>query len=295
MSKGSKGSWEMPTWTAPTPSSYSNLMGTSYFRDNTYGVDLTPEMQNYYNQLSNLRSSVLSGLGITSPQRQQNLNQWGNTFTNEALRTSMPQLEQTMFSRGMGGSKLYGDAVTELLSKVATQAMLNREQLSNTDENMKLQYLAMMNPEIQNMISNMNALTGASTTQGNAQWTREWQKYKDLLPYTAKYNQKSGTMDMLGGGIGALGALAAAPFTGGASLAYIPMAYQAGSAIGGGFNQGPQSSLGSGLNSIASMFPSPSFGGTTGINTNALGQNYLSNAYTPDWLKELGHPTVLVR
>lgn len=207
MSDNNSGSWDIPTYTAPTPSSFSNPYGTSQFKDNTYSTNLSSGTQDYYNQLDAMRKSIYSGLGYTSQAREASLNQWQDTFTKEALRTSQPQLEQSLFARGLGGSKYYSDSLTDLLSKVNTQGVLNREQLSTNDQNMQLQYLNSINPEIQNILSQVNGLNTNTANQGNIQNQQAWNQYSSMLPYTATYNSNSNDLSSITSLLGSLSSL----------------------------------------------------------------------------------------
>jgi hypothetical protein len=285
MSSGNKGSWDLPTYSKSGVLNFSNPYGTSYFsqgtggaNSGTFGVNLTPSTQEYSDQLSAMRNSILSGLGYTAPSREASLNQWQDTFSKEALRTAQPQLEQSLFARGLGGSKYYSDSLTDLLSKVNTQAVLNRENLANTDEQLKLSQLSSVNSGMSDLINQINSLSGSAYGATSNQWNT-------LLPYLAEYNQEPGTYDLLGQGIGGLGALALAPFTGGASLAALPAAMSAGGSIGSMFNEGGNSGID--LSSLASLFT-----GGLGNYANIAGMgkvkvapaNYYNSAAASRWL-----------
>jgi hypothetical protein len=226
----------------PSPPSYANSvmnysipgLGNTSYANNTWGFNLTPEAQAEQQQIQSLKNSILAGLGITSSQREQSLNQWQDTFVKEALRTSQPQLEQSLFARGLGGSRYYSDALTDLLTKVNTQGVLNRESLSNQDQQLMLQQLAGVGNLGQQNYSNMYNLLGQSTGQSNQQYQNAINLYQTMLPYLAKVNQSSnlgGLGSLLGTGLGALFALP----TGGMSVL-------GGSMLGG--------SLGGGLGSM---------------------------------------------
>ena len=180
-------------------------LGTTSYADNVWGFAEAPEQQLYRTQLETMRNSILKGLGITAPEREASLNQWQDIFTKEALRTSMPQLEQTLFGRGLGGSRFYQDAVTDLLSKIATQGVMGREQLSQSDEALKLNQLASILGAGQTNLGNMSSLMGGAVGQTNEAWNQWYQ----MLPYTAKINAPKespwGTIGTLGGaGLGFL-------------------------------------------------------------------------------------------
>lgn len=252
MSKGKKGSWDIPTREKTGVLNFANPYAASYYKGNgqgkkggTYGFNFTSEGKDYFNKLSSIRDAIMSELGYTSPSREASLNRWQKTFSDEALRTSMPQLEQTLFSRGLGGSEFYKGAVTDLLNKIAVQSVLNREDLANRDEILKLNQLNTINPEVWKMLN-----MGGDLAKSGANLTEE--QYERMLPYMATYQKpKKGTWDLVGGGAGAAIALGLAPFTGGASLAYLPMAASLGQSVGGMFNE--QQGSGLDLGSMANL------------------------------------------
>ncbi len=275
MSKGSKGSWDLPSYSKSGVINFANPYGTTRWTQGgegsgtnagTWDFAFNPSGQKYYDDLTTMRNSIMSGLGFTSPAREASLNEWQDTFARESARTSMPQLEQTLFSRGMGGSRLYQGAVTDLLSKIATQSVLNRENLAMQDENLKLSQLAAINPMITDLLnrsdSYVNSAYGATEKQ-----------YENLFPYLANYNQKKGNLDTWGQIAGLALAVGAAPFTGGASLALAPTMMGAGGSIGGMFNQGPSSGMDlSSLGMLASGMPTSWFGGQQYANVGGMGK-----------------------
>lgn len=288
MSKGSKGSWSLPSYSSSGIIDFSNPLGSTKFtqgttgvNSGTFGFEFNPETQDYYNQLTAMRNAILSGLGYTSDAREASLNKWQDTFTKEALRTTQPQLEQSLFARGLGGSRYYSDSLTDLLTKVATQGVLNRENLALQDENLKLQQLASINPEVANLINQANSLSQNSYAATENQ-------YQNLFPYLATWNKgKSGTMDILGGALGATAGL----IMGGPAGAVT--GYQLGSSLGSGFNTGPQSSLGQGLNSLASIGSIMNLP-TTGLNLNSLWNLFGSKQIKPASTSKTKSITTLV-
>ncbi len=232
MGKKSSGSVEIPSFTKPTPPSYNVPgWGTTSFKDNTYGFTEDPQAQTDRLQLESMRRAILTGLGITSPQREASLNQWQDTFSKEALRTTMPQLEQTLFARGMGGSKFYQDAVTDLLSKVASQSVLGREDLANRDEMLKLSQLAQVGNLDQQTKQNILDLINQSAQTGLTEEGLAQQRYTNTLPYLSQYNASPtspwGSVGSLAGA--GLGALLAGPTLG----MSVPMGMSLGSSLGG--------------------------------------------------------------
>jgi len=236
MSKSKSPSVELPVYTQPQPQQYSMPgFGQTTYGNNMWGFNEDPTQMAYRQQLETMRSSVLKGLGITAPEREASLNQWQDIFTKEALRTSMPQLEQTLFSRGLGGSRFYGDQVTDLLSKIGTQGVLNREQLSQSDEQLKLQQLASILGAGQSNIGNMQNMMGQATGQTNFAQQQAWKQYMDMLPYTPQVNAGTpstfsnilsgiSSVGSLLGGLGSLGGLFGGGTTGGGTTGSYPWA-----------------------------------------------------------------------
>jgi len=300
MSKSKSPSIEIPQYNQPAAQQYSMPgFGTTNYTNNTWGITEDPTQTAYRNQLETMRASVLKGLGITAPEREASLNQWQDTFTKEALRTSMPQLEQTMFARGMGGSKLYGDSVTDLLSKIGTQGVLNREQLSQSDEQLKLSQLASILGAGQSNLSNMSSLMGQATGQTNTNNQQAWNQYQALLPYLAKVNTpgQSGWGGALSGGMsgasagsafGPIGTIIGALIGGGTGYASSAsggtstpaMLYGGGSTSGGG---GTSGFGGIDLSTLASLF-----GGQGGQYANIAGMGQVPIAPTEYYKSAMG-------
>jgi hypothetical protein len=232
MSKKSKSSSiEIPEFKKPTPPSFETPWGTSWFKDNTYGFTETPEALADRQQIEALRRSILSGLGVTAPEREASLNQWQDTFMKEALRTSMPRLEQTLFERGLGGSRFYQGAITDLLGKLATQSVLNRENLARQDELLKLNQLAGLYPWEQVNKELINTLTGRTADVGLKEETLAQDRWKTTLPYLARVTgRKTSPWGTIGSLLGAAAGAALAAPTGGMS---IPMGAALGSSLGG--------------------------------------------------------------
>lgn len=283
MTSGKNGSWDIPTYSDSGVIGFSNPYGTSTWtqgkggtNSGTFGFDFNDSTQSYYNQLEAMRNSILSGLGYTAPSRESSLNEWQDTFSKEVLRTSQPQLEQALFARGLGGSKYYSDSLTDLLSKVNTQAVLNRENLANQDEQLKLQQYSAVNSGLQDLINQANTLSQTSYGATKNQWDT-------LLPYLAEYNQDQSTDYGTIGGLA--GALLGGILTGGTGAG---LGYSLGSGIGSlASGQSSSGSSGLDLSSLASLFS-----GLGGNYANIAGQgkvkvapaNYYTSSAASRWL-----------
>ena len=137
---GTKPSVDIPQYQAPG----FNMpgFGGSSFQDGAFQFNEDPTQQQDREQVEAMRRSVLTGLGITSPQREASRKRFEETFFKESQRLTQPKLEQSLFERGLGGSKFYQDSVTDLLSKIGTQSVLQGENLQRQDEQGKLNRLA---------------------------------------------------------------------------------------------------------------------------------------------------------
>jgi hypothetical protein len=118
--------------------------------------------------------------------------------------------------------------VNDLLSKVATQSVLNREDLSNRDEQLKLAQLAGIAGLDQTNFSNAFNLLGASNSAYNSDYNNAANIYQMQLPYLASVTTKG---DPLGGAI--QGGINAAIMSGG-----NPWAAAAGAGYGAYSNSG---------------------------------------------------------
>lgn len=242
MSKSKSASVEIPSFQRPLPPTYNmpGLGRTSFSFGqgggaDIYGFNEDPQAQAERLQIEGLKKSILVGLGVTAPEREVSLNQWQDIFTKEAMRTSMPQLEQTLFQRGLGGSRFYQDSVNDLLSKIATQSVLGREGLRQADEATKLQQLSGVSGLGQQGYQNIYNLLGLSTQTGLSEEQAAQQRYLATLPFLSKVNAPQASP------WGTIGTLA------GAGLGF---------ALGGPVGAGIGSSLGGGVGGMIGGSPS---------------------------------------
>ena len=170
---------------------------------------------------SKVRNELIGSLGL-SP----NTDQYKNTFYNESLRLSQPQLENSLIQRGLGGSSVYQGALTDLLNKAATDSILNAGNQQTQAQNNKLNTLS----GLQSSYFGPNQQLGEFLLQlaGGTDISQDQlaqQLYQMQLPYNAQVNypKESG----LGGGL--MGAL-----KGGLSGSAFGPIGAIGGAIGGG-------------------------------------------------------------
>lgn len=268
MSKSGGGKVNIPQYNEPTPYGFSTPDASVGFSNGNFNLSYSPQMQQSMDDMSAMRNAIMKSLGTTSADREASLNNWQDTFQKELLRSSQPQLEQSLFDRGLGGSNYYSGALTDLISKAGSQAVLNREQLAQQDEQSKINRLgAVAGLQNQDQQNNMGLL-GLANQSFDARNSLASQRYGQTLPYLASYSQNPGYLGLGGTALGGLAGFAMGGFPGAAAGAGI------GGAVGGGVDTGMgNSSYGNqfysqvpqmmgGLNSLT---PYGSLGQRTGI------------------------------
>lgn len=174
-----------------------------------------------------IRSSLLKSLGLGGDISQDKYTQ---TYMNELLRLAQPRTENALIGRGLGGSSVYKDALTDLITKASNQAILGGQQYKMND-------LAALESFLSGEYGFGQNLATLASGAGQNQEQLAMQKYLSMLPYTATYSggkDYSGLGTLLGAGAG----VALAPFTGGRSMGWaLPMLLgaQAGGTIGRAF------------------------------------------------------------
>lgn len=194
-----------------------------------YGIVEDPSVLADYQAASKVRSDLINSLGLSGQANDP----YAQAFQQESLRLSQPQLENSLIQRGLGGSTVYQGALTDLINKASTDAVLNSSQLrNNTLANLQSSYFGPYQALGQNLLQ---LASGANTNQEQL----AQQMYQALLPYTAQVNypKQSGLGGLISGGIqgfmsgGPIGAIAGAGtgYFGSQAPAYsVPLAFQGG-------------------------------------------------------------------
>lgn len=229
---------EIPKYEKPDAAGF-NLFGLSGKYDkstNTYSASADPEELATMQAVKGVRNSLLKSLGLGGTPESD---PYTNAYMKEILRTSQAPLENALIGRGLGGSTVYKEALTDLMTKAATQSILGGQQYKLNNLNALLSYL-----------NQNNALGGnlLSLTQGNdlAQQGLAQEMYQQTLPYLAQVNQGndwSGFGGLLGMGAGYL----LSPAT---SLISGPFAGMSSQLVGAGLG----SMLGSSAGKFANAF-----------------------------------------
>ena len=142
-----------------------------------------------------LRSQILGELsGITSAtyEPQQKM------FKEEFLKSAQPSLENALIGRGLGGSTMYKESLTDLITNAATQSLMYGQDLQSNQRN----YLT-------NLLSSVNQGLDASTARSlqasqipvSADQTRQSAQQQAYLNKMGSWGAKS---DMMNQGIGGL-------------------------------------------------------------------------------------------
>lgn len=222
-----------------------------------------------------IRRDLLSSFGLNSGDPQSD--PYTQAFLKNSLDSVQPQLENSLIGRGLGGSSVYQGALSDLFSKLGTQATLNSQQYKLNNLNPINDYINNQNTIGQNLIG----LANNRDITNNATALDLYKKQYDALMYNANRPDQSnnaGLFGSLGGGALALGL---APFTGGASLALAPILSGVGGNVGGMFDpaKGGSGVISPDLSSLMSLFSPqgsslniPGYGptSTNGFNFSAL-------------------------
>ena len=266
----------IPQYNAPTPTNFNTPYGNLNYANGAYNYTSANPANDA--EISTLRDALSSSLAATGPGGVANTQAWQDAYSAAALKNSAPQLSNQLFNAGLGGSSAYGNAMGDLYSNTAQNAVLNGQQLNlaNTQSN-------------QNSFNSIN-----SAYQGNQQYglnlaqlganynTQQQQLAQQLygmqLPYQASVTPGSNNGaagSLIGGAIGGIGgAVLGGPA--GASAGYS-IGSGIGGTIGGGNATTGGSQAMSGINSLygAGFFsPSPLQASGAGFsNTAPMGYN----------------------
>ena len=184
----------IPEYQKPPQPNFSAYGQTAQGNGNGgYGITEDPTQLADYQAASKVRSDLINSLGLSG----QTSDPYAQTFQQESLRLSQPQLENSLIQRGLGGSTVYQGALTDLINKASTDAVLNSSQLrNNTLANLQSSYFGPYQQLGQNL------LQLASGANSNQQQLAQ-QMYQALLPYTAQVNypKQSGLSGLISGGL----------------------------------------------------------------------------------------------
>jgi len=189
MGKGNrKPSWSIPEYQDPTYKTFSTGYGNTSYNNGNFSYNPSASGLDFQNQLQATRSALLKSMGGTDKATNDSLNQWQKTYFDEANRLSQPQLEQSLFSRGLGGSNFYANSLNDLITKNTAQSILNKYQLQNQDFNQNQTAFNNVNSSLNNEYTRGDNLLKLNADYANNQDNRNLDLYKTTLPYKAQYD-----------------------------------------------------------------------------------------------------------
>lgn len=103
-------------------------------------------------------NDILATMGVAGTQ---GTDPYTKAYLDETLRYSQPRTENALIGRGLGGSTVYRDALTDLINKASNQAVLNSREQKRSDV-----------ASLENVLGALNALgmnVGQQTLQSNQQ------------------------------------------------------------------------------------------------------------------------------
>lgn len=280
--QGKAPSWTIPEYTDPSYKTFGTSYGDTSYKDGKFSYNPSASNLSFQNDLEATRSALLKHMGGTDQATNDSLNQWQKTYFDEAQRLSQPQLEGSLFQRGLGGSSMYTGSLNDLITKNANQAILNKYQLQNQDFNQNQTAFGNVNTALNNQYGQGDKLLGLQADYANNQDSRNLDLYKTTLPYKATYNkgkQGQGWGKVAGTVIGGVG---------GAFMGMPLQGAQLGGAIGGGIDASQ------GYGSYGSEYIDPlmsaagGFGGFGGGSSGMMSLNNLSMSNLPSNFKLTG-------
>lgn len=215
MGKSKGPSIQIPQYQAPANVNFNTPYGNATFDKgaNAYNFQESPDQMADRLEMEALRGAILKTIGVTSPEREASRQSFTDAYFKEATRLAVPKLENTLFDRGLGGSKLYGATLNDLMSQLSNDAILQGEALRTQDEKMKLDQLSTVATVLgqQNQLP-LSLLSLASNYNTNQQQMAQ-QQYQALLPYQSVVNpgKSSNLGTYIGAGVGGLIGLAGGP------------------------------------------------------------------------------------
>lgn len=229
--KGKEPSWSLPVYEDPKYKTFNTGQGSTSYENGQFSYNPNEAGNSFQTELDATRSAILKHMGGSDQATNDSLNNWQQTYFDEANRLSAPALSNGLFERGLGGSQYYAGTLNDLISKNANSAILNKYQLQNQDFNQNQTAFTNVNNAQQQLQGNAKTLLDLQAQYATNQDAQNYDMYKTTLPYKAKYDageKGQGYGGIIGGVIGGVGGA----FVGGPMGAVTGA--QLGSSIGGG-------------------------------------------------------------
>jgi hypothetical protein len=161
MAKSKQPQVNIPEYQKPTPTNFNTPWGSATYGNNAWNFSLSPDDQMTMQTAQKVRQDLLGSLGLQDKSGQD---PYTKTYMNNLLSLTQPKTENALIGRGLGGSSVYGNAITDLITKAANEALLSGQQsrLNNLSA-------------LQNVISPMQTLGQNMLNMGSSQYNTDQQ------------------------------------------------------------------------------------------------------------------------
>ena len=135
--------YEMPSYEMPAqPTEYIYPEGRMYLSGNKWIYEDNPDIAAEKKSRTDMINKLYAEMKTTNPERAAQIEEYGKNYEAELLKTTQPLTEQALIGRGLGGSTIYKDAITDLITKAGKEGITARESLKTSDENSLLNMIA---------------------------------------------------------------------------------------------------------------------------------------------------------
>ncbi|RLC40442.1 MAG: hypothetical protein DRH51_05590 [Candidatus Coatesbacteria bacterium] len=111
-------------------------------------VELTPEEEERERaarrERQRLREEILKTVGITSPERERQIEEEQRVLEERLKEASEPLLTSMLYQRGLRGSTTEASTLKDLAKEIAKESVLTREERLRRDEEQKMRWLQLL-------------------------------------------------------------------------------------------------------------------------------------------------------
>ncbi len=208
MGKSTPPSTQIPQYNAPANTNFNTPFGNATYNssNNSYNFTENGGDAAFRLELEALRGAILKTIGVTSADREASRQNFTDAYFKEATRLAVPKLENTLFDRGLGGSKLYGQSLIDLNSQLSNDAVMAGEQLRMNDESTKLNNFNAVSGALSNQNQLPLSLLSLASNYNTNQQQLAQNQYAQTLPYQSivKPGKNSNAGTYIGAGVGGL-------------------------------------------------------------------------------------------
>jgi len=121
----------IPTYNPVAPTNFNTPYGSVNYSNGSYNYNSADPSGDL--EMQTMRDALTASLTPTGPGNLSQTQDWQTAFTQAALKNAAPQLSNQLFNAGLGGSAAYGNALGDLYSNTATQAVLNGQSMTKSE------------------------------------------------------------------------------------------------------------------------------------------------------------------